>query len=217
MSTAREATTHLADLLRREHHALGEFLLALASFDRERRWVDLGYSSLFSFLTRELRLSAGAAQNRKTAAELVQKYPAVEAALRDTSERLHSFGCESSFMPGDSLPTVFVDFKQLSYCLRTMIMSDIEGHNGGRIDISTYADGDQVVVRVRDTSVRLSQEALDTLLVPFSSTLELGSGLGLALCKTMLEKQGIPFSAQLLPERGIEYTILLPTRKEEQR
>ena len=55
------------------------------------------------------------------------------------------------------------------------------------------------------------------VLVPFSSTLELGSGLGLALCKTMLEKQGIPFSAQLLPELGIEYTILLPTRKEEQR
>jgi 5-methylcytosine-specific restriction endonuclease McrA len=83
MSTAREATTHLADLLRREHHARGEFLLALAAFDRERRWVDLGYSSLFSFLTRELGLSAGAAQNRKTAAELVQKYPAVEAALRE--------------------------------------------------------------------------------------------------------------------------------------
>jgi len=141
----------------------------------------------------------------------------VEAAIKDTSDRLHSFGCESSFRPGASLPPVFVDFKQLSYCLRTMIMSDIEGHNGGRIDISTYADGDQIVVRVCDTSVRLSQEALDALLVPFSTTLELGSGLGLALCKTMLEKQGIPFSAQLLPERGIEYTILLPTRKEDQR
>lgn len=140
----------------------------------------------------------------------------VEAAVKDTSERLHSLGCESSFVPGDSLPPVFVDFKQLSYCLRTMIMSDIEGHNGGRIDIRTYADGDQVVVRVCDTSVRLSQEALDALLVPFSTTLELGSGLGLALCKTMLEKQGIPFSMQLLPERGIEYTIILPTRKEDQ-
>lgn len=140
----------------------------------------------------------------------------VEGAIKDTSDRLRSLGCESSFTPGDSLPPVFVDFKQLSYCLRTMIMSDIEGHNGGRIDISTYADGDQVVVRVCDTSVRLSQEALDALLVPFSTTLELGSGLGLALCKTMLEKQGIPFSAQLLPERGIEYTIILPTRQEDQ-
>jgi hypothetical protein len=53
-----------------------------ADFDRRRRWESLGYSSLFSFLRRELRLSAGAAQYRKTAAELVQKYPKVEAALR---------------------------------------------------------------------------------------------------------------------------------------
>jgi hypothetical protein len=61
---------------------MADFLVALAAFDREQRWVTLGHSSLFNFLRRELRLSAGAAQYRKTAAELVQKYPEVEAALR---------------------------------------------------------------------------------------------------------------------------------------
>ena len=83
MTTAREETTRLAELLRREHHALAEFLVALATFDREKRWVELGHASLFSFLRRELGLSAGAAQYRKTAAALVQEYPQVEAALRD--------------------------------------------------------------------------------------------------------------------------------------
>src|SRR6266567_5761991 len=82
MTTAREETSRLADLLRRERHALSEFLVALSRFDAERRWGELGYRSLFEFLRRELRLSAGAAQYRKTAAELVQKYPEVEAALR---------------------------------------------------------------------------------------------------------------------------------------
>ena len=82
MSSAREDAVRLSELLRREHHALAEFLIALAAFDRERRWVELGYPSLFSFLTRELRLSAGAAQYRKTAAELIQRYPEVEDALR---------------------------------------------------------------------------------------------------------------------------------------
>jgi hypothetical protein len=33
MTTAREQTLILADLLRREHHALAEFLVALAAFD----------------------------------------------------------------------------------------------------------------------------------------------------------------------------------------
>jgi hypothetical protein len=82
MPTAREATTYLADLLRRERHAMAEFLVALAQFHRERRWLELGHASLFAFLRRELGLSAGAAQYRKTAAELMQAYPAVEAQLR---------------------------------------------------------------------------------------------------------------------------------------
>jgi hypothetical protein len=50
---------------------------------REERWVELGYSSLFYFLTRELGLSKGAAYYRKIAAELVQVYPEVLAALRE--------------------------------------------------------------------------------------------------------------------------------------
>ena len=61
---------------------MADFLLALADFDRQKRWRDLGHTSLFYFLHRELRLSKGAAQNRKTAAELIQAFPEVEAALR---------------------------------------------------------------------------------------------------------------------------------------
>src|SRR5512144_3266173 len=87
MTTAREETVRLADLLRREHHALAEFLLALATFDRERRWGELGYASLFAFLLRELALPEGPAYYRMTAAALIQKYPELVEPLRDG--RLH--------------------------------------------------------------------------------------------------------------------------------
>jgi hypothetical protein len=80
--TARELTNDLLTLLRKEQAAMADFLLALADFDRHQRWREMGHTSLFYFLRRELGLSAGAAQNRKTVAELVQGYPAVEGALR---------------------------------------------------------------------------------------------------------------------------------------
>jgi hypothetical protein len=83
MNTARDLTARLAELLRKEHGAMADFLVLLADFDARKLWRDLGHASLFAFLRRELGLSAGAAQYRKTAAELVQKFPAVEAALRD--------------------------------------------------------------------------------------------------------------------------------------
>jgi hypothetical protein len=83
MDAARLLTSRLADLLRREHGAMAEFLLALADFDRERRWEELGYASLFDFLHRELHVSRGAAFYRSSAARLIQAYPEVAGALRD--------------------------------------------------------------------------------------------------------------------------------------
>jgi hypothetical protein len=83
MISARDLTARLADLLLRERSALAEFLVLLADFDRRRLWLDLGHASLFSFLHRELGLSKGAAHYRKTAAELVQRFPEIVAPLRD--------------------------------------------------------------------------------------------------------------------------------------
>ncbi len=83
MTNARDLTAQLADLLRREHAAMADFLVALADFDRQRLWLELGHSSIFYFLHRELGLSKGAAHYRKTAAELVQRFPEIVEPLRD--------------------------------------------------------------------------------------------------------------------------------------
>ena len=52
--------------------AMAEFLVALADFDRQRAWAELGYSGLFWFLHRKLKLSKTAAHRRKVAAGLLQ-------------------------------------------------------------------------------------------------------------------------------------------------
>ena len=83
MTIARQSAAQLADLFQRERVAMADFLLALAEFDRHRLWLELGYSSLFHFLHRDLGMSKGAAFYRKTAAELVQKFPEVVEPLRD--------------------------------------------------------------------------------------------------------------------------------------
>jgi len=95
MTIERDFTNRLAELLRRERTAMADFLVALAEFDRRKLWLELGHASLFSFLRRELGLSAGAAQYRKTAAELVRRFAAVEMALREGHLCLSSV-CELS-------------------------------------------------------------------------------------------------------------------------
>lgn len=83
MSNARVLADRLAVLLDAERDGMADFLVALAEFDRRRAWEDLGYSSLFWFLHRELKLSKGAALYRKVAAELVEAHPEVLVPLRD--------------------------------------------------------------------------------------------------------------------------------------
>lgn len=141
----------------------------------------------------------------------------VETALRDSADTLTSLGYATGYAPGYDLPPVYIDFKQLSYCLRTVLQNDINVmSNDLSIVISSQSGEDCVILRIEDHSRQISQTELDRLLVPFSETRDLGAGLGLALCKTMLEKQGIPFVAQADVQDGIRYTITLPTRKEEQ-
>jgi hypothetical protein len=83
MTNARILAGRLAELLRGEQASMADFLVALADFDGRRAWLELGHSSLFYFLHRELGLSKGAAHYRKTAAELVQKFPEIVEPLSD--------------------------------------------------------------------------------------------------------------------------------------
>src|SRR5512135_1368157 len=83
METARDLSDRLAVLLRREHGALAEFLIGLAEFDQRQAWRELGYSSLFVYLTRHLGVSNGSAHYRSVAARLVQRHPALLEALRE--------------------------------------------------------------------------------------------------------------------------------------
>ncbi len=62
---------------------MADFLVALAEFDRQRLWVQLGHASVFYYLHRDLKLSKGAAHYRKVAARLIQEFPEVIGPFRE--------------------------------------------------------------------------------------------------------------------------------------
>ncbi|MDD2898601.1 MAG: histidine kinase dimerization/phospho-acceptor domain-containing protein [Desulfuromonadaceae bacterium] len=141
----------------------------------------------------------------------------IETALHDTADTLTSQGYAIGYSPGHDLQAVYIDFKQVSYCLRTILQNDVNGIGDDlTIAISSRNGENGVILQIEDRSRHVSQAELEHLLVPFSETRDLGAGLGLALCKAMLEKQGIPFVVQADVKEGIRYAITLPTRKEEQ-
>jgi hypothetical protein len=128
MQTARALTENLVALLRREHDALAEFLVALADFDRRRAWVELGHSSLFYFLRRELRLSSAAAQYRKVAAELIQEIPGMVEPLRRGDLCLTSIIEASRVVTPENWETVLPRFYGLSRREAMEVVAELQPH-----------------------------------------------------------------------------------------
>ncbi|HYG68581.1 MAG TPA: DUF222 domain-containing protein, partial [Anaeromyxobacteraceae bacterium] len=157
MNTARELTNHLAILLRKEKDAMADFLLALADFDRKRLWRELGHTSLFAFLRRELKLSAGAAQNRKTAVELIQRFPAVEAALRSGDLCLSTINAVAKVLTAENEREVLPRFFGLSYGEAEAVVAELRP---------------APVIPVRDVVVPVRAAAARTAaLAPFASSM----------------------------------------------
>jgi signal transduction histidine kinase/ActR/RegA family two-component response regulator len=88
---------------------------------------------------------------------------------------------------------------------------------GGRIDVSIAREGGDALLRVRDTGVGISPDALPRIFDPFvrangtSGRPEGGLGLGLTLVKRLVELHGGTVGvASAGPDRGSEVLVRLP-------
>src|SRR5690606_20035364 len=67
----------------RENHILAEIILYLSELDSRRYYRELGYSSLFSYCTKELGYSESAAYRRIQAARTLRTNPEVYQNIKE--------------------------------------------------------------------------------------------------------------------------------------
>ena len=72
-------------------------------------------------------------------------------------------------------------------------------------------DAKSVKIRVRDSGPGLSSEILQILFKPFCTTKETGMGMGLAICRSMLEARGGMLTACNHANGGAEFEMIVPT------
>lgn len=78
----RELDSKLKGLVVSERKVTAEIVSVIAQVDRQRLFLEMGYSSLFSYLTKEIGYSASAAQRRIEAARMLRQIPEIGDKLK---------------------------------------------------------------------------------------------------------------------------------------
>jgi signal transduction histidine kinase len=86
---------------------------------------------------------------------------------------------------------------------------------GGKLTISSeMTTEDQVVVSIRDTGVGLSAENTERIFDAFHTTKPQGTGMGLAITRSIVEAHGGRVWAISNLEGGATFHFTFPTRRE---
>ncbi|MGZ8408054.1 MAG: PAS domain-containing sensor histidine kinase, partial [Caulobacteraceae bacterium] len=116
---------------------------------------------------------------------------------------------------------VMADKVQIQQVLLNLIRNAIEamtesGSEPRELIISNRpADDGMVEVSVRDTGPGLAKTVLHRLFQPFVTTKEQGMGVGLSICRTIVEAHGGQIGADVSPEGGTTFRFTLPAAEEE--
>jgi signal transduction histidine kinase len=117
-----------------------------------------------------------------------------------------------------SLPPALADPVQIRIVLGNLIRNAREAMpEGGRLTISGRPAGDHVEVDVADTGVGIPADSLPRILEPLYSTKARGLGLGLAIARSILEKNKGSLRVASTPGEGTTFTVRLAAAPPEAR
>jgi PAS domain S-box-containing protein len=144
----------------------------------------------------------------------------VDDVVGEMLELLRSEAGQHSVVMGTELeaelPSVIADRVQLQQVLMNLMLNGMEAmsERGGELTISTRRESGGVLVSVSDTGVGIPANKMGDIFNPFVTTKAQGTGMGLAISRTIIESHGGRLWATANPERGATFHFTLPTNPE---
>jgi signal transduction histidine kinase len=111
------------------------------------------------------------------------------------------------------LETVVADPDMLKKVLFNLTINAVQAMpSGGTLTISTLKCDDLMVLEVKDTGVGISKENMKKLFTPFFTTKAKGQGMGLTVCKRLVEAHDGTISVESEEGKGSIFTVIIPVR-----
>ena len=110
-----------------------------------------------------------------------------------------------------NLPMVMVDADQIRRVFINIVLNALQAMTeGGRLDIRARSKGDFVEVEFTDSGSGIPKSAINKIFDPLFTTKAKGIGLGLSVCKNILERHSGDIRVESEVGQGTTFTVSLP-------
>ncbi len=114
----------------------------------------------------------------------------------------------------ESLPPAFVDDLQMPIVFRNLLRNARDAMpEGGTVKIRGEESDGKLLLHVEDDGEGIESHVLERILEPLFTTKVRGMGLGLAICKAILDKNGGQLRIDSQPGEGSRFTVFLASAR----
>ena len=119
------------------------------------------------------------------------------------------------------LPPVYGDKDRLIQVMINLLSNAVKFTDKGRIKCSAQRQGEMVIVRVEDTGMGISERDIHQIFEKFKqigddtlTNKPQGTGLGLPICKEIVERHGGKIWVESIPGEGSTFVFTLPVQRD---
>jgi signal transduction histidine kinase len=192
-----------------------------AAIERYAKLILRNAEELTSMIENVLAFSASLHSDKEDRREVFAIGDLLEHAAAAMAQEIEQAGCRIELTVAPELPAVAGDPVALELVFRNLIGNAVRHGSGGKwIGVSAARSTDGVEIRVSDRGPGIPETELQRIFEPFYRGEQTraqrvqGTGLGLSLVKTTVERQKGTIEVHNSPGGGAQFTVRLPPAPE---
>lgn len=142
----------------------------------------------------------------------------VDSSIHLAEQNIKSKNINVKVIVEDDLE-VFADKQMISTVLRNLLFNSIKfTHKNGNITIAAKGQDNFDIIEIKDDGIGMEKETIDNIfrldkkVIAKGTAGEMGSGIGLILCKEFIEYHKGKIHAKSHPDKGTIFIITLPRK-----
>lgn len=143
----------------------------------------------------------------------------VNKVVRIAEAELRENGIVLDLHLSTSMPNVLMDVGLMQQALLNLVKNGIQAmENTGRekkITISTYLDGANAILSVKDSGCGMTEKQMEKIFEPYFTTKSNGTGLGLTVLFKIIKEHNGDIHVNSVKNEGSEFVISLPIPQDE--